>query len=126
MRPPRISTDTFATSLMEPRRERRLRGAPGRWQLLASRRHLDDRRLVVLAVHVDALDVVLQVLHRSLRELRVVGLRRRRLLDHLVLQRNRCRRLERCRAHDADALIVWPDELVDLVHLPRLMALAER
>src|SRR4051812_35128442 len=105
MRPPLISTDIAD---LPP--------------LLAARRHLDDGLLPALAVDVDAL--ALQLGDGRLREIIAIGARRR-LLDHLELLRDRGRAIERGLVHDPDALRVRPDERVDLVHLPRLMALEQ-
>src|SRR5438067_917679 len=106
MRPPLISTDIAD---LPP--------------LLAARRHPDGRLLPVLAVDVDAL--VLQLCDGRLRE--VVAIRaRRRLLDHLELLRDLRGPVERALVHDPDAELVRPDERVDLVHLPRLVALEQR
>src|SRR5919204_6572303 len=106
MRPPLISTDTAD---LPP--------------LLASRSDLDGRLLPVLAVDVDAL--ALQLRDCSLGE--VVAVRaRRRLLDHLELLGDLGGAVERGLVHDPDALAVRPDERVDLVHLPRLVALEQR
>src|SRR4051795_12304234 len=106
MRPPLISTDIAD---LPP--------------LLAARRHLDDGLLPALAVDVDAL--ALQLGDGRLREVVTIGARRR-LLDHLELLRDRRRAIERGLVHDPDALGVRPDERVDLVHLPRLVALQQR
>src|SRR4029453_7658156 len=91
--------------------------------LLSARRHLDDGLLPALAVDVDAL--LLQLSDRRLCEVVAVGARRC-LVDHTELLRDACRPRERALVHDPDALCVGPDECVDLVHLPRLMALQER
>src|SRR5215210_5399022 len=122
-RPPLISTDMASPS------ER------GGWPpggrppvtllLLAAGRYLDFVGLPVGPVHV--LAVVLELLDGRLgivRDVRLVaaGL----VLDDLVVEGDRGRVLEVVGVHDPDALVVRPDELVDLVELPALVALAER
>src|SRR3954469_7906899 len=106
MRPPLISTDIAD---LPP--------------LLSARRHLDDGLLPRLAVDVDVL--ALQLRDGRLGE--IVPIRaRRRLLDHAELLRDLRSLVERLLVHDPDALRVRPGERVDLVHLPRLVALQER
>src|SRR5437660_11002295 len=105
MRPPLISTDIAD---LPP--------------LLAARCDLDGRLLPTLAVDVDALG--LQLRDRSLRQV-VPVCARRRLLDHLELLRDLRRLVERALVHDSDPELVRPDERVDLVHLPRLVALEQ-
>src|SRR3954447_13301921 len=76
------------------------------------------------AVHVDAL--LRKQLVRRFREVNAVRRVRRRLLDHLVLQGDLRRADERRAVHHADALRNRPDQRVDLVRLPELVAAAER
>src|SRR2546423_15316599 len=106
MRPPLISTDIAD---LPP--------------LLAARRPLDDGLLPVLAVDVDAL--ALQLCDSRLRQV-VPVCARGRLLDHLELLCDLRRLVERALVHDPDPELVRPDERVDLVHLPRLVALEQR
>src|SRR3954470_6069246 len=86
--------------------------------LLPARAHGDVCLLPVVAVHVDA--VVLGHLDPCLREVVAEGLFRGGLLDHLEVESDLGRSLERLLVHDADPLGRRPDERVDLVHLPGL------
>src|SRR4029453_15396047 len=91
--------------------------------LLSARRHLDDGLLPALAVNVDAL--ALQLGDGRLGE--IVAVRPgRQLVDHLELLRDLGSARERLLVHDPDALRARPDERVDLVHLPGLVALEQR
>src|SRR3954454_5336164 len=118
-RPPLISTDMGPplAKVVPPRARHRAGGVDGS-SLLPARRDLDHRRLVSRADDVDAL--LLQQDERALGEVRAVGAIRR-LLDHLELLGDRGGAVERLGVHDADAARSGPGELVDLVHLPRLM-----
>src|SRR5438105_10462812 len=107
MRPPLISTDIAD---LPP--------------LLAARRDLDLRLLPLLAEDVDALP--LQLRDGGLREIGPVRAVPGRLVDRPELQRDLRRPRIRGLVHDPDPELVGPDERVDLVHLPRLVALEER
>src|SRR5215211_8808799 len=126
MRPPLIRTD-MASSLPRaacgPGRTRCV-GARYISPLLAALLQDDNRLLPLLPVHVDAL--LPERCHGLLREVRSVGGHRRRLLDHLELRCDLVRPLPFGRIHHADAELVWPDERVDLVHLPCLVAARQR
>src|SRR4026209_2198393 len=129
IRPPEINVDTSSPPSV-------VRRAPGRPQpircprlsflasLLAALLEDDDLLLEALAEHVDAL--LAQVCDGLLREIRAVGGLRGRLLDDLVGLRDRRCPLELDRVHDPDTELVRPDERVDLVHLPALVALRDR
>src|SRR5437899_12833169 len=106
MRPPLMSTDIVDLP-------------PSARFLLSSRRDLYGPLLPGAAVDVDAL--ALQLRHRRLREIGAVRARRR-FLDHLELLRDPRRAGEGLRVDDADPVGGRPDERVDLVHLPRLVA----
>src|SRR6266852_1685154 len=110
MRPPLIRTD-IADLLSRP------------GSLLPALGDPDFRLLPLLAVDVDAPSLAL--CHRRFGEVRPVSAGRR-LLDHLELLRDARRPVERLRIHDPDAELVRPDQRVDLVHLPGLMAARQR
>ena len=83
---------------------------------------MHDSLVPALGDDVDAADVVSQVLERCLRERVVIGrVRIRRLLDLLVLERDRRGALEVGLVHDPNSEGRRPDERVDLVHLPELV-----
>src|SRR6266511_3570374 len=103
MRPPLISTDIAD---LPP--------------LLTALGHLDDCLLPLLAVDVDAL--ALQLCDRCLGEVVTVGAVARGLLDRAELLGDLRGAGVRRLVHDPDAELVRPDERVDLVHLPLLMA----
>src|SRR5690349_10194908 len=121
-RPPLISTD-MRTLL--PRTPDRALGRPGpeSTRLLSAWCDGDRDRLVALAVHVHTLGLEGG---NSLPRPGVVRRSHGRLLDHAVLLRDLRRVRDRRRRHEADPARVRPDELVDLVHLPELVAVAER
>src|SRR5919205_2011779 len=107
MRPPRIRTDI---ANLPP---------SARFLLLPARRDLDLGLLPLLAVDVEVL--LLQLRDGCLRE--IVAVRALRgLLDRLELQGDLRRPRVRLLVHDPDAEPVRPDERVDLVHLPGLVA----
>src|SRR5580765_7068222 len=106
MRPPLISTDIC-------------RSPPSARFLLSALVERDLRLLPLLAVDVDALS--LQLRDGGLGEVGTIGTRWC-LLDHLELLRDLRRPIERLRIHDPDAELVRPNQRVDLVHLPLLMA----
>src|SRR4051812_3560049 len=83
--------------------------------LLTARGHLDDGGLPALAVDVDACGLQLRDRLASVRVVRRTG---RRLLDHAVRLGDRRRLGDGGGRHEADAALVRPDELVDLVQLP--------
>src|SRR6266567_7659213 len=91
--------------------------------LLPALSDLDFRLLPLLAVDVDALRF--QLRDGGLGEVDPVGARRR-LLDHLELLRDPRRPAERAGRGDPDAELARPDQRVDLVHHPPLVAGPER
>src|SRR5215217_5218841 len=96
---------------------------PSALRLLASLGDLDLFFLPTLAGDVDV--VVPELVDRILGDVRSVRIIAGRLLDHLAVERDLLRDLPRLRLHDPDALGRRPDQRVDLVQLPALMALAE-
>src|SRR3954464_7867587 len=109
MRPPLISTD--------------IASLPSLVALLAACGDLDLRLPPLASVDVDVLR--LQGGNRGLGDVVAEGVLRRRL-DHLELLRDVDRAVVRPAVHDADAVLVRPDERVDLVHLPGLVATRKR
>src|SRR3989442_6222451 len=91
--------------------------------LVAAGRDLDRQLVPALAEDVDAL--LLEHCDRPLGDVGPVRARRI-LLDHLELLRDLGRAVEVPSLHDPHAAGSGPDERVDLVHLPGLVALAER
>src|SRR3954462_733481 len=109
-RPPLIRTDMRISPL-------------GRSLLLAARGDRDVLLLPVLAVDVEALGLEHRI--RRLGEVGAVRLVTRKLLELAVRLHDARRALVRDRVHDPDPSRRRPDECVDLVHLPRLVALRE-
>src|SRR3954470_2229181 len=103
MRPPLISTD--------------IAGLPS---LLAAGRDLDVGFLPLLAVDVDTL--LLQLGNRRLGQVSAVRAVARGLLDRAELLGDLRGACVCSLVHDPDAELVRPDERVDLVHLPPLVA----
>src|SRR5262245_51282982 len=122
--PPLIRTDTSRHLPSGGLRTLWVSPEPSRLRLFAAELQLDDSLLESLAIHIDAL--LLEVRDRLLGQVRAVGSPLGGLVDHLVRVRDLRRLRELLRIHDTDPELVRPDERVDLVHLPCLMAARQR